>query len=66
MQEEIKEFPYNRSNYIIRRRWWIEHYMRLTNQEILKNKMLKECKTCGAGNQPKKQCKECNTLPSKG
>jgi len=41
MHEEIKEFPYNRSNYIIRRRWWIEHYIRLCNQEI-KNRKLKK------------------------
>ena len=34
MQGEIKELPYNRENYVINRRYWIEHYIKLCNQEI--------------------------------
>jgi ribosomal protein L32 len=35
-------------------------------QDISKTcNIIVECKTCGAGNAPNQQCKECNTLPSK-
>lgn len=37
MLGEIKEVPYSRDNYIIRKKWWIEHYIKLCNQEIEKN-----------------------------
>jgi len=42
MLGEIKEVPYNRDNYMIRKKWWIEHYMRLCNQEIEKNKKMRK------------------------
>jgi hypothetical protein len=42
MLGEIKEVPYNRDNYIIRKKWWIEHYMKLCNQEVEKNKKMRK------------------------
>ena len=39
MPVEIKEKPFNRDNYIINRKWWIEHYIRLCNQEIAQKKL---------------------------
>jgi len=42
MLGEIKEEPYNRDNYIIRKKWWIEHYMKLCNQEVEKNKKMRK------------------------
>lgn len=44
MLGEIKEIPYNRDNYLLRKRWWIEHYMRLCNQEVQTNRKNKKVK----------------------
>ena len=34
----MQEWPYNRHNYVINRTKWIEHYIKLCNEEIKEGK----------------------------